>query len=179
MSCMFMLRAENCLQRGLVWSKVIWSTNAFNLPCEISFAIFNTEVNLIANFVQQQDAAAELMSPPCEEKDLRRSCTGLHQCTITDLRSQQCLLCRTWLDGFICLLRVGSCIVLCCYKSAFWSLCLDCPAHWVTGQRRMIQAQVNRFSSSYFSTYSQKFLSRVYCLKVLIPAVLAVSPKAT
>lgn len=45
---MFMLRAENCLQRGLVWSKVIWSTNALNLPCEISFAIFNAEVNLIA-----------------------------------------------------------------------------------------------------------------------------------
>lgn len=126
MSCMFMLRAENCLRRGLVWSKVIWSANALNLPCEISFAIFNTEVNLIAVypsgmfytnlglesqashflsfqracqrrlaagllhpaqgtrghrvpgwgsryflsrsqlFVQQQDAAAELMSPPWE-----------------------------------------------------------------------------------------------------------------
>lgn len=38
----------NCLQHGLVWSKVIWSTNAPNLPCEISFAIFDTEVNLIA-----------------------------------------------------------------------------------------------------------------------------------
>ena len=41
---------ENCLQCGLVWSKVIWSSNALNLPCEISLAIFNSEVNLIAAY---------------------------------------------------------------------------------------------------------------------------------
>lgn len=46
----FMLRAENGLQHGLVWSKVIRSTNALNLPCEISLAIFNSKVNLIAAY---------------------------------------------------------------------------------------------------------------------------------
>lgn len=76
-----------------------------------------------ANFVQQQDAAAELMSPLCEEKDLRRSCAGLHWGTITDLRSQKCLLYSAWLDGCTCLLRVGSYVVLHCYKRTLWSLC--------------------------------------------------------
>lgn len=46
-SC-FMLRTENCLQCDFVWSKVIWSTNELNLTCEISLAIFNYKVNLIA-----------------------------------------------------------------------------------------------------------------------------------
>lgn len=43
-------RTENCLQRGLVWTKVIRSTNTLSLPCEISLAIFNSKVNLIAAY---------------------------------------------------------------------------------------------------------------------------------
>lgn len=89
-----------------------------------------------ANFVQQQNAAAELMSPPCEEKDLRRSCAVLHWCTISDLRSQKYLLYGAWLVGFICLLRVGSHVVLHCYKSAFWSLFLTVLLT-ESGQRRI------------------------------------------
>lgn len=103
----------------------------------------------VANFVQQQEAAAELMSPspPCEEKDLRRSCAVLHK--ISDIRSQKCLLYIVRLAGFICLLKVGSCVVLRCYKSAFWSLWLSSsgPDFSWDKDRGLIQAQVNRFSS--------------------------------